>query len=95
MTQPILPHARRPSPRLRAAQAYYRPPNASTVARACDGTHKLTRQVLLERHFDFAAIDDVVAVTQSLGGQFDCEVLYNVAQEAREGPLLERGGLSP
>jgi hypothetical protein len=55
---------------------------STEVAIRCDGTHKLTRQLLLERGFDCDAIDDVISVLQSLGGCCDCEVLYKVAPQS-------------
>jgi hypothetical protein len=59
------------------------PSSSSLIATRCDGTHKLIRQILLKRHFDNEAIEDAIAVLQSLGGYCDCEVLYNVATESR------------
>jgi hypothetical protein len=43
-------------------------PGANLLAvNQCDGTHRLTQQILVDRQFDRAAIDDVLNVLNSLG----------------------------
>jgi hypothetical protein len=58
-------------------------PGSSQPTVKCGHSFTKTTEILLGLGMDAEEIKDVIGVLRSKGGCYDCEVLYNVAEESR------------